>query len=140
MHTQAEESSPERSFAEGLGLRIQRDTQPEPGPAPTGKARIFRLPGSYDPSPPTTRLIVMCAWATTLGVVGLVVATRGLMGIMGGQVPSWYEPSMVGIGLTGIGLTVGAFMSIHRRRMPWFLLALATIPLAATVVLTIRAV
>ncbi|GFJ91733.1 hypothetical protein [Phytohabitans rumicis] len=139
MSTEADESSPERSFVEGLGLRIQRDERPEPGPAPHGVARIFRLPRSHDPAPPATRLIVMCAWATALGVAGLGVATRGLMAIMGGLVPGWYEPSFVAVGLAGIGLTVGAFMSIHHRRLPWVLLALAIVPLAGSVALTIQA-
>jgi len=139
VHTQAEESNPERSFVEGLGLRIQRDARPEPRPVPTGLARIFRLPGWDDPAPPPTRLVAMCGWATALGVAGLAVATRGLMAIMGGTAPGWYEPAIVGIGLAGIGLTVGAFMSIQRRRLPWLMLAAATIPLIAAGFLTVRA-
>jgi hypothetical protein len=139
VHTQADESTPERSFGEGLGLRIQRDARPEPRPAPTGIAKIFRLPGSDDPAPATTRVAAMCGWATALGLVGVVVAGRGLMAIMRGTAPGWYEPAIVGVGLAGIGLTVGAFMSIQRRRLPWFMLAAATLPLIAAVALTIHA-
>lgn len=131
--------APEWSLVEGLGLRIQRDPRPEPTAARTGIAKVFRLPGWDDPAPPTARLVAMCAWATALGVVGLAVAVRGLMAILGGTAPTWYESTVVGTGLAGIGLTVGAFMSIQRRRLPWFMLAAATIPLIATVVLTVRA-
>lgn len=140
MSTQADESSSERSLVEGLGLRIQREPQPEPRPNPTGMARVFRLPGSDDPSPPTGKLVAMCAWATGLGLVGVLVATRALLAMWRNNPPTWYEPSFIAIGLAGIGLTVGAFMSIQRRRLPWIMLTLATIPLIASIVLTVRAI
>jgi hypothetical protein len=138
--TQADESSSERSLVEGLGLRIQREARPEPRSTPSGVARIFRLPGSDDPAPPTSKLVGMCAWATGLGLVGLLVATRAMLAMWRGDPPTWYEPSFITVGLVGIGLTVGAFMSIQRRRLPWVMLALATIPLIASIVLTVRAV
>ncbi|MFC0527916.1 hypothetical protein [Phytohabitans kaempferiae] len=140
MSTQADETSPERSFVEGLGLRIQREPRPEPRATPSGMGRVFRIPTSDDPSPPTTKLVAMCAWATGLGLVGLLVATRALLAMWRGNPPSWYEPWFIAVGLVGIGLTVGAFMSIQRRRLPWVMLALATIPLIASIVLTVRAV
>ncbi|WP_173039681.1 hypothetical protein [Phytohabitans flavus] len=66
---------------------------------------------------------------------------RGLLAMWRGSLPpTWYEPSFIATGLAGIGLTVGAFMSIQRRRLPWIMLTLATIPLVASVVLTVRAV
>jgi hypothetical protein len=138
--TEADEASSERSFVEGLGLRIQREARTEPRPTPSGASRIFRLPGSDDPAPPTTKLVGMCAWASGLGLVGLLVATRAMLAIWRGNPPGWYEPSFVIVGLVGIGLTVGAFMSIQRRRLPWVMLALATMPLIASIVLTVRAV
>lgn len=140
MSTQADESSSEHSLAEGLGLRIQREARPEPGSTPPGVTRVFRLPGSDDPAPPTTKLVAMCAWASGLGLVGLLVATRALLAMWRGNPPTWYEPSFIAVGLVGIGLTVGAFMSIQRRRLPWVMLALATIPLIASIVLTVRAI
>jgi hypothetical protein len=160
VHTHAQESTPdagpptaaapaepaapaapaaESSLVEGLGLRIQRDPRPEPTPDRAGLAKVFRLHGWDDPAPPTSRLLAMCAWAAALGVVGMAVAVRGLMAIMGGTAPTWYESALVGAGLVGIGLTVGAFMSIQRRRLPWFMLAAATLPLIGAVVLTIQA-
>lgn len=140
MSTQADESSPERSFVEGLGLRIQREAPPEPRATPSGMAKVFRLPNSEDPAPPTTKLVAMCAWASGLGLIGLLVATRAVLAMWRGDPPTWYEPSFIAVGLVGIGLTVGAFMSIQRRRLPWIMLALATIPLVASIVLTVRAI
>jgi hypothetical protein len=138
--TQADESNSERSFVEGLGLRIQREARPEPASPPAATSRAFRLPGSDDPAPPTSKLIAMCAWASGLGLIGLLVATRAVLAMWRGDPASWYEPSFIAVGLAGIGLTVGAFMSIQRRRLPWIMLALATIPLIASIVLTVRAI
>jgi hypothetical protein len=140
LSTQADESSSERSLGEGLGLRIQREPRLEPRSTPSGMARVFRIPASDDPAPPTTKLVAMCAWATGLGLVGLLVATRALLAMWRGNPPTWYEPSFIAVGLLGIGLTVGAFMSIQRRRLPWIMLALATLPLIGSIVLTLRAV
>jgi hypothetical protein len=140
LSTQADESSSEPSLGEGLGLRIQREPRLEPRSTPSGMARVFRIPGSDDPAPPTTKLVAMCAWATGLGLVGLLVATRALLAMWRGNPPNWYEPSFIAVGLLGIGLTVGAFMSIQRRRLPWIMLALATLPLIGSIVLTLRAV
>jgi len=36
------------------------------------------------------------------------------------------QPLAVGCGLTGLGLTIGAFLTIGRRRTPWVLLGAAT--------------
>lgn len=140
MSTETDESSPERSFVEGLGLRIQREGRPEPDSTQSGTTRAFRLPGSNDPAPPTTKLVAMCAWATGLGLIGLLVATRAVLAMWRGNPPGWYEPSFIAVGLVGIGLTVGAFMSIQRHRLPWIMLALATVPLIASIVLTVRAI
>lgn len=139
MSTQADESSSERSFVEGLGLRIQREAPPEPRPAATGVARLFRLPSTDDPAPPNTKLVAMCSWAGGLGLIGLLVAIRAVLALWRGNPPTWYEPSFIAVGLTGIGLTVGAFMSIQRRHLPWVMLTLATIPLIGSIVLTVRA-
>jgi hypothetical protein len=46
---------------------------------------------------------------------------------------------MAGVGVIGIGLTVGAFLSIQRRLLPWLMLAAATLPLITAVVLTVGA-
>lgn len=107
--------------------------------------RLGHLPGSLrahrsaDPAPDPQRVIGMCAWAAVLGLVGLVVAARALWAIMSGLAPGWFEPTAIGAGLVGIGLTVAGFTAIHRRYLPWALLTAASAALAATTVMLINA-
>ena len=91
------------------------------------------------PRPDGGQMLGVCAWATALVLAGIGVAIRGLLAIVGGVAPAWYQPALVGTGLIGLALTVAAFVTIQRRHIPWFLLALATIPLAAAIALTIIA-
>ena len=102
-------------------------------------ASVFQLPGTHDPSPDNGQLIGICAWAMGLGVVGLLIALRGLVGIVSGHAPDWYEPALIGVGMAGILFTVLAFLAIQRRYVPWIMLALATIPLGVNIGLTVAA-
>ena len=102
-------------------------------------ASLFKLPGTHDPSPDNGQLIGISAWAMGLGVVGLLIALRGLVGIVSGHAPDWYEPALIGVGLVGILFTVLAFLAIQRRYLPWIMLALATIPLGVNIGLTVAA-
>ena len=116
-------------FTETTDLPDQRRTIP-------ASARAFRMPAETDPEPSTRRLLTMCAWAGTLGLLGLAVTIRGLAAVFAGLASHRYTTAILITGVTGIALTVGAFTSIHRRRLPWIMLTLATIPLAAAVTLT----
>jgi len=78
----------------------------------------------------------VCGWAAVLGGIGLVLGLRGFVGILVGDAPSWYEPSTVAAGLIGIGLTVGAFLTVHRVRAPWVLLSCASVTLITAMVFT----
>jgi hypothetical protein len=89
--------------------------------------------------PRLRQMFGVCAWAAVLGVIGLVVGARGLIAILMKASPGWYEPAMIGVGVVGIGLTVGAFMTVHRRRLPYALLTAATAVLAYAVLLTVTA-
>lgn len=102
-----------------------------------GVASLFRLPGANDPAPASGRMIGLCGWATALGLAGLAVALRGLVAIIAGTAPFWYEPVVISLGLLGILLTVAGFLSIQWRRVPWVLLAAATVPLLISVGLAI---
>jgi len=104
-----------------------------------GAGAFFRVPTSGDASPDNGQLIGICTWATLLGLGGLLIAIRGLVGIIGGYAPSWYQPALIMVGMVGIVLTVLAFTAIHRRYLPWIMLGLATIPLAVNVGLTLSA-
>jgi hypothetical protein len=119
----------------GAAGRRRRAGAHRPGPA-----SFFRESATDDPSPNNGQLIGICAGATVLGLAGLLVAVRGLFGIVGGYAPTWYQPALIIVGMVGILLTVVAFMAIHRQKLPWIMLALSMISLAVNVVLTIVAV
>ena len=88
----------------------------------------FRMPGTADPKVRLRRLLGVSAWAATLGFGGLVVGLRVVIALFTSS-PSWYAPTICAIGLAGIAITVGAFASVHRRKLPWLLLGLATVTL-----------
>jgi hypothetical protein len=92
------------------------------------------------PQPRLRQLMGVCGWAAILGAVGLIVGIRGFVGDLMGQTPDWYEPTMIGAGVVGIGLTVAAFATVHRRRMPYAMLTAATAVLVYAVLLTVSAV
>lgn len=88
----------------------------------------FRLPGLDDPSPEPNHLAGVCAWAAVLGLGGMAVALRAFIGLMVTD-SSWYAPTVITIGLTGLLCTIGAFASVHRPRLPWLLLGVASVAL-----------
>jgi hypothetical protein len=100
---------------------------------------VFRFPTEDDPEPGGRRLLAMALYAATLGLLGLATAIRGVLAILGGATPGWYEPAFVATTLLGVLLAVGAFLSLHRRLLPWLLLFAASGPLAATIALTANA-
>jgi hypothetical protein len=85
------------------------------------------------------QMLGVCGWATALSLVGLAAGLRGLVAVVAGVAPNWYEPTVATIGLGGMALTMVAFLSIRRRRLPWIMLGLATLPLAVNLTLTIAA-
>lgn len=78
----------------------------------------------------------VCGWAAVLGGVGLIIGVRGFLAILGNDAPRWFEPAFVVVGLTGIALTVGAFLTVHRRLYPWVMLGLSSLALITSMVLT----
>jgi len=78
----------------------------------------------------------LAGWAAALGVIGLLVGVRGLIAILVGGIPDWYEPTLIILGLVGIGLTSAAFVTVQRRPIPWILLGTATGVLLAAIIAT----
>jgi hypothetical protein len=76
----------------------------------------------------------MCAWAAGLGFVGTFIAVRAFVAFFG-IVPSWYQPSVVAVGVLGISLVIGSFLAVHQQRLPWWLLSAATATLGANLLL-----
>jgi hypothetical protein len=113
------------------------DPHPHPRPVTARISGVFRLPGHADPAPGPHRLAGMCAWAAVLGLVGVAIALRALVAIMTGVVPHWFEPAVIGTGVAGITLTVGGFMAVHQRHLPWALLGAASATLVLNVAMTV---
>ncbi|GAA2571667.1 hypothetical protein GCM10010435_52610 [Winogradskya consettensis] len=97
----------------------------------------FRFPAADDPTPGTRRLLSMSLYASMLGLGGVGVGVRGLVSQFGGGVPGWYTWVLAVLGMVSVALAVGAFLSIHRRWLPWVLLVAAALPLAADVMLAV---
>ena len=106
-------------------------------PAAGDRDSRFRLPTSDDPAPGTRRVLIMSLYAAVLGLAGVGVGVRGLVSTIGGGVPGWYVPLLVVLGLVSVVLSVGAFLSIHRRVLPYVLLAGAGLPLTGAVMLAV---
>ena len=98
---------------------------------------LFRFPAADDPAPGTRRLLAMSIYASFLGLAGVGVGARGMLSQIGGGVPGWYVPLLAFLGVVSVVLSVGAFLSIHRRVLPWGLLLAAGVPLTADVLLAV---
>jgi hypothetical protein len=104
---------------------------------PAGLARITlamrKSDGKLPPAP--RRLVGLCAWAAAVGVLGVIVAIwAGITDLMG--TPTWFLPTAGIIGIAGVGATMGAFVTARRPRVPWVLLAGATLTLIIAIILT----
>jgi hypothetical protein len=88
------------------------------------------------PEPRLRQLMGVCGWAAVLGGIGLVIGIRGLFGVLAGDPPGWYEPTAIAAGASGIILTVGAFLTVHRARAPWIMLLASSMSLITAMVLT----
>ncbi len=98
---------------------------------------LFRFPTADDPAPGTRRVLAMSLYASALGLAGVGVGIRGFVSVLGGTAPGWYVPVLALLGLLSVGLVVAGFLSIHRKRLPYLLLAAAAVPLTADVLLAV---
>ncbi len=113
--------------------------QPLTTPEPAGLSSVtgaFRRPNFTRPGPPLRVLAGLCAWAAALGGIGLLVGVRGLIAILVGGIPGWYEPTLILLGLVGIGLTAGGFLTIQKRPLPWVLLGAASAVELSSIIVT----
>jgi hypothetical protein len=86
--------------------------------------------------PRLRQLMGVCGWAAVLGGIGLVIGIRGFIGVLAGDSAGWFEPTMMVVGVLGIGLTVSAFLTVQRNRVPWILLGAASLVLVAAMIIT----
>jgi hypothetical protein len=109
------------------------------GTRPMSNAAAAATRRSARVEPRLRQLMGVCGWAAVLGGIGLVIGLRGQVGILTGQPPSWYEPSLIAVGVVGILLTVGAFLTVHRKRAPWIFLGSSSVALIVAMSLTSNA-
>ncbi len=100
----------------------------------TGAFRQVAPPPQRGPT--LRRLAGLAGWAALLGVVGLTVGARGLVAILWGGIPKWYEPMLISMGIIGVVLTSGAFLTARRGPLPWAFLGAASCVLLASIVIT----
>lgn len=79
---------------------------------------------------------MVCGWATALGAVALASGLRGLVLVLAGQTPAWYQPTVAALGLGGIALGVLAVGGYARPALPWAALGLANLAVGVSVGLT----
>ncbi len=104
-------------------------------PAQRGRGSLstrFRLPCEEDAAPPNTRLLGMAFWAAACVFIGFLPAGRLLIALLFGA-PAWYPPTAIAIGVAGTAAVAAAGGSVHRAHLPWNLLGVATVLLAANV-------
>jgi hypothetical protein len=89
--------------------------------------------------PRLRQLMGVCGWAAVLGSIALVVGIRGLIGVIADEPASWYEPAIVAVGAAWLILTVAAFLSVNRPRVPWVMLTLSSGALGVCMLLTSQA-
>lgn len=82
-------------------------------------------------------MLAVCAWATAIGLVGLGGAVRAVATVTAGAGPAWFERTFAAVGTAAVVLTAAALLTARWTRPPWFLLALATVPAAVNVGLTV---
>jgi hypothetical protein len=85
------------------------------------------------------RLAGVSLWALLLVLGGAVAGLRAMLADFGGTgtglAGSLMTLTLVG-GMVGLGLTIGAFLTIAARRLPWVLLGTATAVLLTLLVLS----
>ena len=104
-------------------------------PRPEESETFFRFPAAGDPDPGTVTVLAMAVYAALLGLGGVGVGLTAFLTVLGGDAPGWYVPVLAMIGLIGVALAIGAFLSVHRRYLPWGLLAAAALPLTGDILL-----
>ncbi|WP_430783150.1 hypothetical protein [Actinoplanes sp. G11-F43] len=117
-----------------------RTTAVVPAPAPfepsDAESAMFRFPAPDDPPPGNARLLIVALYGAALGICGVAVGLYAVVAVFGGA-PGWYLPALAGLTLVSVGPVVAALLAIHRRALPWLLLAAAAPPMAANVYLAL---
>jgi hypothetical protein len=119
---------------------MQETHQPAAGTDPAGLSSVtgaFRRVAAPQSRRPKLRTLAgLAGWAAAIGVIGLIIGVRGLILILVAEVPHWFEPTLIIMGLVGIALTAAAFLTVQYRYVPWALLGLSSAVLLASIIAT----
>lgn len=116
--------------------RTSPDDQDGAGRLRTAVSSRFRLPGEDDPSPRAGRLLGLCVWAAALGFLGLIPGGRLAVALaVNLDVPTWYAPTALTVGVLGLAAIAAGFAAIHRFRLPLILFSIATALLLTNITL-----
>ncbi|GGN67455.1 hypothetical protein GCM10010112_30870 [Actinoplanes lobatus] len=97
---------------------------------------VFRFPTPDDPAPGAARVLAIALYGTVLGICGVGVGLYAVIAVFGGA-PAWYLPALAALTMLSVAPVVAAFLSIHRRFLPWVLLLAAAPPMAADVMVAL---
>ena len=106
--------------------------------APAARVRHRALPPTQarnnNQTPHTRRVFALTFWAAISIFIGLIPAGRLVVGVaFHSFIFPWYPWSTASIGILGLILIASAYASIHRARLPWYLMTIATSLLAVNV-------
>jgi hypothetical protein len=95
-------------------------------------------PGEQEPAPRMRRMLGVMAWSAVLTIIGIGVGARVFFAMLFlPQVPRWFHPAVIGVGIIGVLCTGAAFTVVQHRRLPWLLLPAATVAVCLALVLTL---
>lgn len=115
--------------------RVVVPAQPDPG-LWTEDPEIFRFPAPDDPPPGTGRILMIAVYGAGLGLCGVGVGLYAVMAVFSGA-PAWYLPVLALLTMMSVAPVVAAFLAIHQRILPWFLLLGGAPPMAAAVMVAL---
>jgi hypothetical protein len=124
-------SAAERGGLTALAAALRSMTAARPIVSVAGGSPVE---GKTSRSPSGRPLVMLCLWATLLGLVGLGIGVRGLVVIIANHPASWFKPTLIISGLGGILLTACGFVTARRGILPWVFLGAATAILIISVV------
>jgi len=103
-------------------------------PAQRAGTSPFRLHTAVHEPPATRRVLGLTFWAAISIFIGLIPAGRLVVSLaFPSSIFPWYPVSAATLGILGLILVTSAFASIHRARLPWYLMTIATLLLLVNV-------
>jgi hypothetical protein len=131
----------------GAALDLVESETPSMDPRSSSQTRLAAIvgakrgPSSDSTVPPTQRILAgVSMWAFALALGGVIVGMAALVRIVAGEPSWWFKPLIIIlVGFVGMGLTVGGFVTVQRRLMPWMMLTGATLALFLGAIITTTA-